>query len=226
MNPLLSRHLDLLLLALLGGLLVAFPVIDLIVTGWFYNPFDGFWLKTHALVRFVYDLVPWVSRTIILYLVVFLLVAWTFRRSHHWFAARRRAALFLLLVAVIGPMLLVNSVFKDQWGRARPSQVAEFGGDKQFTRAALPTDQCEKNCSFVSGHASVGFYFLAFAFIWPRRRRLWLGVGTAAGLGVGLVRIVQGGHFLSDVIFAGIVVYLTARVLAAVMQPAIAGKPA
>jgi lipid A 4'-phosphatase len=120
-------------------------------------------------------------------------------------------------VAVTGPMLLVNGVFKDHWGRARPSQVVEFGGTQQFTRAALPADQCPKNCSFVSGHASVGFYFLALAFVWPRRRALWLAAGTALGLGVGLVRIVQGGHFLSDVLFAGIVVYLTARILHALM---------
>jgi len=118
---------------------------------------------------------------------------------------------------IIGPGLLVNTLFKDNWGRARPSQVEEFGGTKQFTRAALPADQCAKNCSFVSGHASVGFFFLAFAYVWPRRRILWLASGTALGLGIGLVRIMQGGHFFSDVIFCGIVVYLSARVLHALM---------
>ena len=214
---LIRRYLDLLLLAVLGGLLIALPVVDLTVTGWFYDPVEGFWLKSHPLARFIFDLVPWVSRSLLLGLVLFLLAAWTFHKTHPWFVARRRSALFLLLVAIVGPMLLVNSVFKDQWGRARPSQVIEFGGDKQFTRAAQRTDQCAKNCSFVSGHASVGFYFLAFAFAWPRRRTLWLAVGTAAGLGVGLVRIVQGGHFFSDVIFSGIVVYLTAIALHALL---------
>jgi lipid A 4'-phosphatase len=150
-------------------------------------------------------------------LVLFLLAAWTFWRQRAFFSRQRRAALYLLLVMVIGPGLLVNTLFKDQWGRARPSQIEEFGGTKQFTRAAIPADQCEKNCSFVSGHASVGFFFLAFAYVWPRRRVFWLAAGTGLGLGIGLVRIMQGGHFFSDVIFCGIVVYLSARVLHAVL---------
>ncbi|MCI0518458.1 MAG: phosphatase PAP2 family protein [Woeseiaceae bacterium] len=216
----LRRYFDLALLSALGALLVAFPALDLAVSGAFHDPFDGFWLKSHPLARFIYDLVPWVSRAIFAGLILFLLGGWVFYRRHAAFTRRRRAALFLLLVALVGPLLLVNGVFKEHWGRARPSQVTEFGGAKQFTRAAVPADQCAKNCSFVSGHASVGFYFLALAFVWPRRRVLWLGLGTAAGLLVGLVRIVQGGHFLSDVVFAGIVVYLTARGLVALMHPA------
>lgn len=214
------RYLDLLVLAVLATALVAFPVLDLAVSGAFYDPARGFWLKAQPPVRFIYDLVPWISRAVLAGLILFLLGGRAFYRRHAGFAARKRAALYLLLVALVGPLLLVNGVFKEHWGRARPSQVAEFGGTKQFTRAAIPADQCAKNCSFVSGHASVGFYFLALAFVWPRRRALWLAVGTAAGLLVGLVRIVQGGHFLSDVVFAGIVVYVTARGLAALMHPA------
>lgn len=216
MHPALRRNLDLLILLAIGVLLVAFPQTDLAVTGLFYDSDRGFFLKDQWLVRVVYDLVPWITRTVIVSLVLFLLAAWTFSRRREFFVRRRRAALYLLLVMIVGPGLLVNSVFKDHWGRARPSQVAEFGGDKQFTRAALPTDQCAKNCSFVSGHASVGFYFLAFAFV-TRRRALWLAAGTGLGLGIGLVRIMQGGHFFSDVIFCGIIVYLTARVLYALM---------
>jgi lipid A 4'-phosphatase len=212
----LRRHLDLILLSALGVLLVAVPQIDLAVASLFYDPSTGFWLKDQWLVRFVYDLVPWISRAVLSGLLVFLALAWTVRRHHPFFSAHRKAALYLLLVALIGPLFLVNSVFKDHWGRARPSQIVEFGGTKIFTRAALPTDQCAKNCSFVSGHASTGFFFLAPAFLFAHRRR-WLAIGTGAGLAVGLVRIIQGGHFFSDVIFSGIVVYLTAYLLHALM---------
>jgi len=207
------------MLAAIGGLLIALPGIDLAVAGRFYDPSDGFYLKDQPVVRFVFLAVPWLSRAVVTGLIVFLALAWTLYRRRALFLKHRKTALYLLLVAVVGPMLLANTVFKDHWGRARPSQVAEFGGDKQFTRAAVPADQCEKNCAFVSGHASVGFYFLALAFVWPRRRALWLVTGTALGLGVGFVRIVQGGHFLSDVVFAGIVVYLTARGVHALMYP-------
>jgi lipid A 4'-phosphatase len=221
MPTLLRRHLDLLLLAAIGALLVAFPHIDLAIAGLFYDPFDGFYLRENPFVRLVFHGVPWITRTMVVSLLLFLLAAWTIWRKRAFFFRQRRAALYLLLVMIIGPGLLVNTLFKDQWGRARPSQIEEFGGTKQFTRAAIPADQCTKNCSFVSGHASVGFFFLAFAFVWPRRQVLWLVVGTSLGLGIGLVRILQGGHFFSDVIFCGIVVYLTARVLhTAMFHPA------
>jgi len=217
MPALLRRNLDLIVLALLGAALVALPQLDLAVTGWFYDPQRGFHLREYLLIRIVYSSVWWITAVVLLSLLLFLVAAWTFRKKQEFFVRQRRVTLYLLLVMLIGPGLLVNGVFKDHWGRARPSQVTEFGGGKQFTRAALPADQCAKNCSFVSGHASVGFYFLALAFVVPRRRALWLAIGTGLGLGIGLVRIMQGGHFLSDVIFAGIVVYLTARVLHALM---------
>lgn len=213
------QHLDLLVLFVIGALLVAFPQLDLAIAGFFYDPFDGFYLRTNPFVRFVFKGVDYVTWTVGVGLVLFVVAAWTFWRHRDYCMRQRRAALYLLLVLIVGPGLLVNTLFKDQWGRARPSQVEQFGGEKQFTRAAIPTDQCEKNCSFVSGHASVGFFFLALAYVWPRRRILWLAVGTGLGLGIGLIRMTQGGHFFSDVIFCGIVVYLTARVLHALIFP-------
>jgi lipid A 4'-phosphatase len=51
----------------------------------------------------------------------------------------------------------------------------------------------------------VGFYFIAFALAFPRRRWRWLGLGLGLGAAIGLVRILQGGHFLSDVVFSGVV---------------------
>lgn len=59
-----------------------------------------------------------------------------------------------------------------------------------------------KNCSFVSGHAALGFYTIALAWVVRRRRRLWLAVGIGVGALVGLGRLLQGGHFLGDVVFA------------------------
>jgi lipid A 4'-phosphatase len=223
--PLLRRHLDILILSVIGVLLVALPQIDLAVSGFFYTPEQGFYLRPLLIVRFFYSLVWWVSAAVLVATLGYLIASWTIYKNRTAVASGRRVALYLLLVMAIGPGLLVNAVFKDHWGRARPSQVSEFGGSKQFTRAAIPTDQCPKNCSFVSGHASVGFYFLALAFVLPRRRRLWLTLGTVFGLGIGLVRIVQGGHFFSDVVFAGIVVYLTALVLHALMFPTQQSRP-
>ena len=51
-------------------------------------------------------------------------------------------------------------------GPARPKHIVAFGGSKLFTPALQPTDQCKRNCSFVSGEAcSVFAPFYAVAAI-------------------------------------------------------------
>ncbi|MFN7094324.1 MAG: phosphatase PAP2 family protein, partial [Burkholderiales bacterium] len=105
------------------------------------------------------------------------------------------------------------SVFKDHWGRARPIQVTEFGGSKRFTPMGVITNQCERNCSFVSGHASVGFYLMAFAWVTKQNRKIWFFLGWFVGMVIGGLRIWQGGHFLSDVIVAGMLIHMTCSLL-------------
>lgn len=119
--------------------------------------------------------------------------------------------LFVASCLAIGPGAVTNLAFKDQWGRARPREIVEFGGAKIFTAALIPANQCRKNCSFVCGEASSIFMiFFAPGLLFWRRSALLLGTGLLAGSAAGLIRIAQGGHFLSDVVFAGIVMALTA----------------
>ncbi len=111
---------------------------------------------------------------------------------------------FLLCSLVLLPGVLTNLVLKDQWDRARPREIIEFGGTAHFTPALLPANECADNCSFVSGDASLGFWLAAFAFVLRgrfRARALWLGV--YAGTGFGMLRIMMGAHFFSDVVYAG-----------------------
>jgi lipid A 4'-phosphatase len=73
------------------------------------------------------------------------------------------------------------------------------------------SDKCEKKkcASFVSGHAAMGFWLMALA--WVFRRRSWLWAGIVVGCVVSAGRIVQGGHFLSDTVMAGFVCYFVYR---------------
>ena len=126
---------------------------------------------------------------------------------------------YLALCVAIGPGLVANVVFKDNWGRARPVQIVEFGGSKQFTPAFTRSDQCERNCSFVSGEAS-NIFILGFALALltePSRRRKMFRAAIAAGSFAGLLRIGGGAHFVSDVVFAGIFMAFVARGLAWVL---------
>ena len=83
-----------------------------------------------------------------------------------------------------GPGLVVNGVLKAFWGRARPSQILEFGGAAQFTPPVQIADQCARNCSFVSGEAS-GVTMLAIAIGVFREE------GADAALLIALAYIVQ-----------------------------------
>jgi membrane-associated PAP2 superfamily phosphatase len=204
-------------LALLSALLLiylAWPALDLPVSAWFYRPDSGFWIDDQPWVQAVHHTVPWVGRL----LLVGSLAGWLLGRHARQPGLRRltrpAAALFLGLVFSLG--LLVNGVLKEHWGRARPVQVTQFGGSASFTPPWQPATQCRRNCSFVSGHAGTGFVLITLgALAAPRRRRFWLVTGWSAGLLLGALRIVQGGHFLSDVLFGGILLWGTSLAIRA-----------
>ena len=131
---------------------------------------------------------------------------------HHLGYSPVELAFLFLFYELFG--VVTNLVLKDHWGRARPKHVVEFGGAKTFTPPLIPTDQCPNNCAFVSGEAaSIFMPFYALGLVMPQWSAVLLVVGTLGGLAAGLVRISQGAHFLSDVVFAGVFMALTALVL-------------
>jgi lipid A 4'-phosphatase len=116
-----------------------------------------------------------------------------------------RAALFLIMSLVLGPGLLVNVVLKEGWARPRPGMVTQFGGDYTFMPWWDPRGACDSNCSFVSGEVSSAVWMTAPAMLAPPP---WRYVALAAaglyGIAFAGIRLLAGGHFLSDVIFAAI----------------------
>ena len=71
----------------------------------------------------------------------------------------------------------------------------------------------------MSGEASAMFIiFFAAALIFRTRTRSFVAVGILAGCAAGLVRMFQGAHFFSDVVFAGVVMALTAGVVQLVID--------
>lgn len=123
-----------------------------------------------------------------------------------------RRVVFLLLVGIIGAGLIVNVAFKNNVGRARPRDVAEFGGQMAFTPAFVLSDQCKRNCSFSSGDAAAAFYSLAVVMVLTRRRRYFV-AGLAFGAAVSYARIAAGAHFFSDTVTSFFVMLITADVL-------------
>lgn len=155
-------------------------------------------------VAFINEYIPTLFRACLLLCLIGWVVATLQVRWQRW----RLALAFVVVAGVLGPGLVVNWVFKDQWQRARPYQVTQFGGTQQFTRAGVMTDQCNYNCSFVSGHVACGAFLASLALV-LRRRKLWIATGVLAGGLVGFSRMAAAGHWLSDVLWAFPITWLT-----------------
>mgnify|MGYP001223031900 CR=1 FL=1 len=114
-----------------------------------------------------------------------------------------RHPIFMTSSLILGPGLVVNTFFKNMWGRPRPRSTEIFGGDLPFIGIWHPTNYCDRNCSFVSGEASSAFWLVALVFIAPKAWRLPL--ATTIGALVVVIsgnRVAFGGHFLSDTLLS------------------------
>jgi len=185
------------------------PSLDLWAAGWFYAEGEGFFLAKSWLAAFFYGLSPWITWFLVGFLIALVLAVIV-----AGLPARGRLArlgLVLAITLLLGPGLLVNSVFKDNWGRARPAQVTAFGGPLAFSPPLVKADQCGRNCSFPAGHPSLLFLGFAVAGAFAGRRRRTILVATVAlGALSGLGRMMQGAHFVSDVAFSGFLTYFVA----------------
>lgn len=204
-------RIDVVLLILCAVVFLLFPQLDLIVASNYFNG-QTFTYADNAFVRFIYVVFAKIHVFYLLLFITGIVICWRKR----WLKGRKSWT-FLLLTLLLGPGLLVNLVLKDNSvGRPRPQHIEQFGGQDTFTPTFYYSGACDKNCSFVSGHAAIGFFLMSVA--WVRQKRIWLAFGITLGSLVGFVRILQGGHFFSDVIFAGWVVYFTCVIMAHAMR--------
>lgn len=205
---------DLARLAALSGaglasavLFLAWPGLDLLAAGLFADGVSGFPFKRAAALRFLNGLTHNLTLATAAFVLLGLYV--TFGLKRPLLGLGRRHYGFLALTLVTGPLIIANVLFKDQWGRARPREISQFGGEAIFTPPLVPANQCAGNCSFVSGDAAFAFWTVALALLIPWRRTLWVKLALGFGVLIGLGRMAQGAHFLSDVIFAAVFVLLT-----------------
>jgi lipid A 4'-phosphatase len=197
-------------MAVMAALFSIWPGLDLAVSAWFWDPVIADFVGDHVpLIDAMFDIIPHLSAFIIVALLL-AFIASQFDRGANG-RQRRICCAYLVLVLALGPGLVIDVVLKDYWGRARPAKITTFGGHANFSAALLPSDQCRNNCSFVSGHASAGFFFVSLGFLGGRAARLrWTLIGLTLGGIAGLGRVSQGGHFLSDVIFSFYCTWFTA----------------
>ena len=199
---------------------VLWPGLDLRVTALFHDPVAGF---SGADAGWPNDLRLglWRVSEAVIALAIAALVA-----GHVAGAAilgvGKRVWAYIVLLYLLGPSLLVDGIIKRMWGRARPADTMDFGGTLHFTPPYELSDQCVKNCSFVSGEVSGGVALAASLLLLLEVMGKPLSSGSRAVLRVAILslpilialqRIAAGRHFLSDAIFAALFTALVAFLL-------------
>jgi lipid A 4'-phosphatase len=194
--------------AVVGLVFGIWPDLDLKLAAPFYDPDRGGYWRT-------YDPTYWRGRDAVTWLVTlvalpaFAALVGKLIRPQWRLLIPGRAILLMLITLALGPGVLTNLVLKEHWGRPRPIDVAQFGGDEHFRPWWDPRGDCPKNCSFVSGEASGAFWTLAPAAVTPPQwRALAYAAALAFGAGTGLLRMAAGAHFFTDVVFAGVFMFL------------------
>lgn len=112
---------------------------------------------------------------------------------------------------------------KKYWGRPRPREISEinktaiyeYKSPWQFNKTL--SNNASYGHSFPSGHAGFAFYTLFIYFILKfknyKKRNIALVFALFFGTLVGMGRIIQGGHFASDVYMSFLIVFITGKIL-------------
>ena len=197
------------LVLILGTFAFRHTNLDITISRIFYVPEIGFFKKDSNPWIFLYHY-GYFPGFLLAFSGLFLFVISLFSKK---ILRYRKIGLFLVLLMVIGPGLIVNSTFKEHWGRPRPREITNFGGKNPFL-TVWEKNKTSEGSSFPSGHASVGYFLFAPFFFLSRTEKkgwsisfLFLGLGYGTLMGIG--RIAQGAHFASDVLWSAGFVYFT-----------------
>jgi len=187
-----------------------YPQLDLMISAPFHAmTFNdlGFGMHVYPPLMLARNIGLWVGTVIIV--PVLMALALKLIVPTHKMLVPGRAVIFLVATLTLGPGLLVNVGLKDHWGRPRPIDVTQFGGDEHFVPWWDPRGECPNNCSFVSGDVAGAFWTIAPAALAPPQwRALAYGAALTLGTAMAAFRVMAGGHFLSDVVFAGVFTFL------------------
>lgn len=193
------------LLVCSGLVFLLSPLMDVYLSLLPYDHLTNkFYGETHWWCKIVYYGVS--VATVLLATVPLILFIWKYRTSSiTQKQLLKRMVLISYLSLILGPGLLANSFFKQNWGRARPYQVIR--DHHPFSYPWQPHFNRPADNSFPSGHVTIGA-FLGIPFIAARRRKLGLALCAGGFVVVGTVRWLQGGHYFSDIMVAAIFIWM------------------
>jgi lipid A 4'-phosphatase len=190
-----------------GGIFAVDPQLDIAIATWFYDPVTHKFVGKAEWVDHVRDAATALIALLVAPAIVAILGKLVMPKRPMLIPGR--AALFLSVSLALGPFFLANVALKNHWARMRPIDVVQFGGADRFTAWWDPRGPCPDNCSFVGGEAASAFWTLAPAALTPPQwRPLAYGAALAFGSGIGVLRIAGGGHFFTDIVFAGVLMFV------------------
>lgn len=189
------------------GLIIIFLTLMSITNGWdlqvsglFFSETEGWAFREKQPWDWLYDYGFWPGIIYLLVCTSFYFLSFYKPRYRPW----RRYLLVVMASGYLGTGLFINSVLKDYTGRPRPRQTVNFGERWEFKNPGelgVPG----KGKSFPCGHCAIAYVFVSSAVFFRRAPRLAV-VGVFVGIGYGilmsLARIGQGGHFLTDSLWA------------------------
>lgn len=192
---------------LISVVLVSFgDSLDILVSLFFYEGQNTFVLQKGDLFTILVRkiLLP----LILLYMIIvpFLSVMSGISQLFFGYVFKLKEICFIVSTLFVNLILVVNALLKNSWGRARPDEILQFGGNEDFTPWYQLSSACNTNCSFVSGDAATGFSLIVLFFLTKNKIFIWLSISL--GFLLGITRILEGGHFLSDILVGGLVIYV------------------
>ena len=202
--------------------------VDRIVENWFFDAAAGsFPLQRDTVLEVV--LHYW-TRCIVALIAAIAFAGFLLSFTIAALARERRMLLFVAVSIALSTAAV--AALKLTSGKHCPWDLEEYGGLVPYTRLLelAPPGEKPGHC-FPAGHASTGFSLLAFYFVGrarrdPRLARAGLALGLGAGLVLGVGRMAQGAHFLTHVLWAGVVCWLvTVAVYAAIMRAGASTSP-
>ncbi len=181
------------------------PTIDIYLSSLFYFENNQFLLQSYYDITIFFRKI--ILRAIIVYILLLPIISlWLpIKQLYFNFKFDLKSIVFLWISGLFNFLIVVNLLLKNLWGRARPGDIVQLGGEENFSPWFQLTDACNTNCSFVSGDAAVGFSIIVLYLITKNKVYLWSSLIFGSTLGA--IRIMEGGHFLSDVIMSGVIIY-------------------
>ncbi|MDB9776229.1 phosphatase PAP2 family protein [Alphaproteobacteria bacterium] len=188
-----------------------FPTIDISISGIFYKGDGNFFANSPD--WNVYLLRKILLPSIILFLVLLPIIGipYCLITKKKILTLTLNNLTYLLLTGILSLGIIVNVILKNLWGRVRPNDTIIFGGDQPFSIPWLKVSHCDHNCSFVSGDVSAFTLLLALILIFSKPNLSKYAFILI--LLISVTRIMEGGHFFSDVIMSFMITHFIIKIL-------------